>query len=482
MEWKTEKLVSELFYSWSGERPWEVQPLPPSGSQRKYFRMKRGNISVIGAFNPDKRENRAFTELTALFSSMGLPVPELLAKDLESHCYIVSDLGDTTLFSLLPHGDDTAEFSGEIMGHYKRAIELLPSFQVDAAPRVDFSICYPRHSFDRQSMMWDLNYFKYYYLKVSGVPFDEQLLEDDFNRLVNRLLELDSEYFMYRDFQSRNIMITPGGPFFIDYQGGRKGPLGYDAASLIFDAKANIPFHQREEMLEYYIDCLGKKIKLNRQDFRDSFYDLAVMRIVQALGTYGFRGGVEKKPLFLQSIPFALKNIAWLGDNGHLPPYTPYLSGILRELAAKKAGEILPTPDDGLTVRICSFSYRKGIPADNSGNGGGFVFDCRALPNPGREERYRALTGLDGEVIDLLSADSSVEAFLEAAASMVYSTTEKYTERGFTSLAVCFGCTGGQHRSVYCSEELARRLKEKYDVNVVIQHFERENWPKPKQA
>ncbi len=481
MDWKTEKLVTELYKTWSGSEPEEIQALPPSGSSRQYFRMIRGDVSVIGAFNPDVRENRAFLELSSIFSKMGLPVPEVLARDRDLLCYILQDLGDTTLFSMLPHGRQEGEFDQKIMGHYKRVVELLPRFQVDAAPMIDFDICYPRHSFDRLSMMWDLNYFKYYFLKISGVQFDEQKLEDDFNGFVNHLLELKGDYFMYRDFQSRNIMITAGGPFFIDYQGGRRGPLAYDIASLLFDAKANIPFDQREELLEYYTDCLGKRVKIDGREFRKSFYDMVVMRILQALGTYGFRGGVEKKPLFLQSVPFALRNISWLDDKGLLPQTAPYLSGILRSIALRDPSGILPPPDDSLTVRICSFSYRRGIPADNSGNGGGFVFDCRALPNPGREEKYKALTGLDRDVINYLSSDEGVGRFIDAARAMVEPAVKTYTERGFTSLAVCFGCTGGQHRSVYCAETLARRLREKYRVNVVLQHFEQDNWPGEKQ-
>jgi len=303
-------------------------------------------------------------------------------------------------------------------------------------------------------------------------------MEDDFERYTDHLMNTPASFFMYRDFQSRNVMIKDGQPYFIDYQGGRKGPLAYDIASLLFDAKANIPYDVREELLDHYIDCLNEKTRVNKKAFRRSFYDFVLMRILQALGTYGFRGGVEKKPLFLQSVPFALNNLAWLDEQGLLPECIPYLTGIIQKIAAKKAGEILPPPDDGLTIRVCSFSYKKGIPADNSGNGGGFVFDCRGLPNPGRENQFQALSGKDGEVIELLERNNNVRLFIDAAGTMVEPTISNYLERGFTSLAICFGCTGGQHRSVYCAEKLAKRLRQKFSssVNVIVKHFEETNW------
>ncbi len=477
MEWKVEKVINDLFARWHGSAPEETAALPPSGSSRQYFRLKAGDMSVVAAFNPDPRENRAFLKLTGYFLELGLPVPHILAEDSDTHCYLMTDLGDTTLFSLLPHNDDQDAFNKEIMSLYKKTISFLPVFQLDAARKIDFGICYPRYAFDRHSMMWDLNYFKYYFLKISGVHFDEQLLEDDFERFTGRLTQYPSETFMYRDFQSRNIMILDRQPVFIDYQGGRKGPLPYDIASLLFDAKANIPFQQREELLEYYLDRLAEKVPLDRDSFRRSFFDFVVMRILQALGTYGFRGGVEKKPLFLQSVPYALKNLAWMDDQGLLPDNIPHLSGIIRKIARQKPAGMMPPPDDRLTVSVCSFSYKNGIPADNSGNGGGFVFDCRALPNPGRQQEYRALSGKDAEVSRLLASDKSVRQFLDAAAAMVEQSIQTYLERGFAKLAVCFGCTGGQHRSVYCAETLANTLREKYNINVTLQHFEEAHWP-----
>ena len=476
--------VVECFYSWQGKLPDEMHALPLSGSNRIYFRLTDGATTIIGAYNPDVRENKAFIELTRTFMAAGLPVPELLAVSDDEKCYLLTDLGDSPLFSLLPHDQQKTVFDARIMALYKKAITQLTRFQVDAAPRIDFSICYPRHAFDHQSMMWDLNYFKYYFLKTSGIPFDEQLLEDDFQTFTSVLTAAPSNYFMYRDFQSRNIMVVGNEPFFIDYQGGRKGPLAYDMASLLFDAKANIPFHQREELLNYYLDIMEKKVGLQRETFKNTFYAFVLMRILQALGTYGFRGGFERKSLFLTSLPFAYNNLSWLQEHALLPDNLPHLTSLIEKMVKirpipgdnEEQQEILPPPDDRLTVRICSFSYKKGMPADNSGNGGGFVFDCRALPNPGREKAYKNLSGKDPEVIHYLRENDEVLRFLESAGKLADQTVKKYLERGFTSLAVCFGCTGGQHRSVFCAEQLAKKLRHIQDIHVVVQHFEEDQW------
>ena len=479
-----EQAILELYTSHFGQEPGQVIPLPPSGSDRQYYRLQRGDHRVIGAYNPDQRENEAFVTLSRHFFSAGLPVPELFAYDRGTQAYLVTDLGDTTLFSILPKDHDAKGFSGDLMDLYRKAIDYLVLFQVDGAEELDFSICYPRQAFDRQSMMWDLNYFKYYFLKVSGIGFDEQRLEEAFERFAGHLLQAPAGYFMYRDFQSRNIMLVNGKPYFIDYQGGRKGPLAYDIASLLFDAKANIPYHQREELLAHYMDVLEARMPLDRQAFRRSVYHFVLMRILQALGAYGFRGGVEGKTLFLESVPYALKNLDWLNENDLLPSEPAYLLGIVRRIIQEKPSlrqspdkqRVLPPPDDSLTVRIGSFSYKKGVPADNSGNGGGFVFDCRALPNPGRQERYRNLSGKDDAVIQYLEQDKEVLAFLDASLKMVEPAVDNYSRRGFTSLAVCYGCTGGQHRSVYCAEQLARKLRKKPGVHVILQHFEEDNW------
>jgi aminoglycoside/choline kinase family phosphotransferase len=479
MEWTVEKAVVELYRNWCGQPPSRLVPLPPSGSNRQYFRLLGDAPPVIAAFNPDVRENHAFLHLSRHFADKGLPVPKVLAaEEGDAHCYLLSDLGDTTLFSLLPGQGDGTDFPEDIIRLYKKTIDWLTVFQVKGAEGLDFDICYPRHAFDRHSMMWDLNYFKYYFLKLSGVPFDEQKLEDDFERFTTRLLKEESNYFMYRDFQSRNVMVVDGEPWFIDYQGGRRGALQYDIASILFDAKANIPFGQRTELLGHYMEKISGLVTVNPDRFRAGFFDFVLLRIMQALGTYGFRGGVEKKPLFLQSVPYALNNLRWISENGLLPGHIPYLSGIIERIASKSPTDMLtPRPTEGLTLQIRSFSYKRGIPADNSGNGGGFVFDCRALPNPGRLPEMRALTGRDAAVRQLLKKEPAVTDFLTPVEALVGNAVENYLSRGFDSLMVSFGCTGGQHRSVYCAENLARALKQKYPVGIDLVHCEEPYWP-----
>jgi len=473
-----EKVAVDLFVDWQGQEPDSIVALPPSGSNRLYFRIFYGNKTCIAAINPDVRENKAFIYLSRHFRSLGLPVPEILAEDREDICYLQTDLGGKTLFSLLPHDPAVKRFSSEIMGLYEKILEVLPAFQVNAAKNLDFEVCFPRHAFDKQSMMWDLNYFKYYFLKTFAVSFDEQKLEDDFEIFTRQLQNTPSDYFLYRDFQSRNIMVVDGNPFFIDFQGGRRGALQYDVASLLFDAKASIPFDQRVELLDHYVQAIKKYVSIDEKQFKEQYYNFVFIRIFQALGAYGFRGGVERKPLFLQSIPYALRNIKWLADNGHFPKNTPQLVKVLEQLAARAPEHILPKIKEGLTVQINSFSYKRGIPLDDSGNGGGFVFDCRALPNPGRFDQYRKLSGLDQSVIDFLEKEKSVTSFLENAKDLTRYSIENYIQRGFTNLMVGFGCTGGQHRSVYCAEQLRDYITENFPVRVDLLHNESNNWPK----
>jgi hypothetical protein len=373
-------------------------------------------------------------------------------------------------------------------------VALLPRFQIEAGRDINYNACYPRAEFDEQSIAWDLNYFKYYFLKLAGVPFNEQLLEDDFKRLTAFLLSARSDFFLYRDFQSRNIMLRDGQPFFLDYQGGRKGALQYDIASLLFDAKADLPQALRQELLDLYIERASDLIALERSAFMRHYYAYVYIRMMQAMGAYGFRGFYERKSHFLQSVPYALKNVEWLLQNVELPIALPALmdafgrmrdSETLQELssgegppsiavASNKSGIGAPKESD-LTVRICSFSFRRGIPMDESGHGGGFVFDARSIPNPGREERFKVLTGKDQPVIEYLNQQESAHQFLGSVMSLVDASVKAYQNRGFTSLTVSFGCTGGQHRSVYFAEQLAKHLNGSNGVKVVVRHLELEN-------
>jgi len=466
------KELTKLFKDLFGKEPEKIVPLPVSGSARDYYRLSTSSNSGIGVYYKNTKENFAFTEFSKHFKKIGLNVPEILSANIEKNVYLLNDLGDTTLFSYmqkLRKGDD---FPQEIFDLYKKAIHDLVEFQVDGSKRINFDLSYPRSAFDKQSMMWDLNYFKYYFLKLADIDFHEQDLENDFNTLTQFLLEAGQDYFLYRDFQSRNIMIKDSKLFYIDYQGGRKGPLHYDIASLLYDAKADIPTRIREELLEYYIESAGKKVVLLKEEFIEYFYGFVFIRIMQAMGAYGYRGFYERKDHFLKSIPFVLKNLEWLLKNNKLPVSLPELvkcyEQILNSSKLKMYGE--KSISEKLTVTINSFSYKKGLPNDYSGNGGGFMFDCRSLPNPGRLDEYKLLTGRDKPVIEYLSEKKEVDEFLSKVYSIVDSSVQNYIDRGFLNLMVNFGCTGGQHRSVYCAENLFNHLQKLKEVNIVLNH------------
>jgi aminoglycoside/choline kinase family phosphotransferase len=468
-----EEKIRELYRKWAGGEPGSMTFLPVSGSYRKYYRLQHGEETVIGVFNDDRKENEAFLSFTENFILHGLPVPQVHAVDDERLVYLLSDLGDQTLFSYLSaRRKDDLDFPQDIVSLYEKVVEILPEFQVVAGSDLDYSRCYPRQAFDSQSMMWDLNYFKYYFLKLAKVPFDEQKLEDDFHTLVRFLRAAGSGHFMYRDFQSRNVMLVEGEPWFIDYQGGRKGPLQYDIASLLYDAKASIPESVRERLLEKYLDGVGKYFPIDRDAFRLYYPGFVLIRILQALGAYGFRGYYENKPHFLKSIPFAIENLEHLLNAKFVPVHLPMLEKVLAQIVSNPSFRSFRETTSPLLVSISSFSYKSGIPGDDSGNGGGFVFDCRALPNPGRFEEYKVFSGKDQPVITFLEKEPAVGEFLNHAFSMVDHSIRVYIERGFTNLSVSFGCTGGQHRSVYCAGELAKHIASKFGVTVSLHHRE----------
>ena len=454
-----------------GARPLQGQL---GGSGRAIVRLTGGGFSAIGIVHSVREENLAFLEFSRHFRRHGLPVPEIYAEDLSAGAYLEEDLGDTTLFEFLGLHRTGEAIAPEVMEAYRNVVAVLPRFQVEAGRDLNYKVCYPRSSFDRQSIAWDLNYFKYYFLRLAGVPFNEQALEDDFSRLTKFLLNADRDYFLYRDFQSRNVMLRSGQPFFLDYQGGRKGALQYDIASLLFDGKADLPPRMRQELLDYYLECLGGHIKVDREAFMEHYYAYVYVRILQALGAYGFRGFYERKAHFLQSVPYALKNLRWLADHVKLPIALPALMEALDGIAASEKLQGLDSSSEALTVRIFSFSFLREMPADVSGNGGGFVFDTRSLPNPGREEQFRSMTGMDAAVIDYLNREASVHQYLAHVLSLVDASVNEYRRRGFKNLMVSFGCTGGQHRSVYLAEQLAKHLRDTSGVDVVVRHIEQE--------
>ena len=444
------------------------------GSGRTIVRLTSGNRSAIGILHSVREENLAFLEFSRHFRRRGLPVPEIYEEDLSRGAYLEEDLGDMTLFEFLGANRAGEAITPQAVEAYRKVVAMLPRFQVEAGRDLNYKVCYPRASFDRQSIAWDLNYFKYYYLRLAGIPFNEQALEQDFSRLTKFLLGARSDYFLYRDFQSRNVMLRDGQPFFLDYQGGRKGALQYDIASLLYDGKADLPPELRQELLDCYLDCLAKTIPVDRAAFMEHYYAFVYVRILQALGAYGFRGFYERKAHFLQSVPFALKNLRWLAQSVKLPIALPALMEALDGIAASEKLRETASSAETLTVRVFSFSFHREMPADEMGNGGGFVFDARSLPNPGREERFFTLTGKDAAVIDYLEREASVRQFLLGAQSLVDESVSSYQRRGFKNLMVSFGCTGGQHRSVYLAEQLAKHLRTCAGVEVVVRHIELE--------
>jgi aminoglycoside/choline kinase family phosphotransferase len=468
--------LSRLFEAHFHTPAARAQPLqgPLSGSGRRIVRLSAGAATAIGILYDVREENAAFLEFSRHFRRYGLPVPEIYAEDLNHGGYLEEDLGDTTLFDFLSRNRSGESIAPVVVEAYRQAIAVLPLFQVRAGRDLNYKVCYPRASFDRQSIAWDLNYFKYYFLRLAGIPFNEQALEDDFGTLTDFLLGADRDYFLYRDFQSRNIMLRDGGPYFLDYQGGRKGALQYDVASLLYDAKADLPPELRQQLLDRYLDALATQISVKREAFLHYYYAYVYIRIMQALGAYGFRGFYERKPHFLQSVPFALKNLRWLQHNVTLPIALPALLDAFHSMLASEKLQNFASEAQLLLVRIFSFSFHRGLPKDDTGNGGGFIFDGRSLPNPGREDRFKALTGKEAAVVDYLTQQESVHQFLASVMSLVDSSVSSYQRRGFKHLMVSFGCTGGQHRSVYLAEQLARHLQGRSGVEVVIHHRELE--------
>ena len=467
----TEKIV-QLFSATFEESIERILLLPLSGSSRQYYRINTDTESFIAAYNEDVKENNAFISFTEALLEKQLNVPLVLAVSEDKKMYILEDLGDTTLFSVLNEKRTNEDIPESVIQLYKQTLSQLPKIQVEGAESIDFTQCYPRSAFDKQSMMWDLNYFKYYFLKLAGISFDEQKLEDDFQAFTDYLLTADSNYFLYRDFQSRNIMIFNEQPYFIDYQGGRKGALQYDVASLLYDAKANLPDEVRETLLNHYCNELSNYVIFDREKFHDYYYGFVLIRIMQAMGAYGFRGFYEKKELFLLSIPYAIENMKNILETKSLPIEIPTLWNTLKELC--KNEKLMNIAHNKLHVSINSFSYKKGIPQDTSGNGGGFVFDCRLLHNPGKYEQYKQLNGKDEEVIAFLDSEPEVAEYLSNIYGIIDAAVAKYIRRNFTSLMISFGCTGGQHRSVYCAEQVAKHINEKFDVEMKIRHIEQD--------
>ena len=433
--------------------------------------MEGQESSCIGAISPDPLVTRAFLRFTEHFRSKGLNVPELYAVQEEKGIYLLEDLGDLMLKHLVDQAREEGSFPGKVLPLYHSVLEHLLRFQVEGHAGLDYSVCVPRKEFDRQSVLWDLNHFKYFFMNLQGIPFDEQKLEDDFQFFTNFLMKAKRDHFLYRDFQARNILFQDEAFHFIDYQGGRMGALQYDVASLLFEARVDLPSDLREELLQYYLEKLGEVNKDDAAEFQKYYYGFVLVRILQAMGAYGLRGIIENIPLFLQSIPFAIQNIGWLLENSCIPQGMPELTKCMQRIAGLTNWKH-SMAEDKLTLKITSFSYKLGIPRDYSGHGGGYIFDCRTLPNPGRIEVYKKSTGRDKDVMDFLVGKQEVSDFLHNIFALMDQSVRVYTNRGYSNLMVNFGCTGGQHRSVYCAEQLKAYLEKKHPVNVILKHRE----------
>ncbi len=458
-----------LFKELSTEKLESIEELSASGSNRRYFRLASINATFIGVEGTSVQENKSFIEMAKHFHSQGLPVPKVLAESPDGKYYLQEDLGNTLLFDAISEGRKTGVFCESEKVLLRKTMTKLAEFQVIGARNFNFSVCYPQPEFNERSILWDLNYFKYCFLKSTGIEFQEELLEDDFKKISELLLRSKTNTFMYRDFQSRNVMIKEDEPYFIDFQGGRKGPIYYDVASFLWQAKAQYKAELKEELLQIYLNKIKELIEIDEINFRKQLKHFVLFRTLQVLGAYGFRGYFEKKPHFLQSIPYAIENLRDIVKADYAE--YPYLLLILKEMTElKQFNEV--TVQKPLVVKIYSFSYKKGIPNDDSGNGGGFVFDCRAVNNPGKYERYANLTGLDESVKQFLEADGEITTFLEYATKLVDATVIRYKDRGFENLMISFGCTGGRHRSVYSAQHLAEYISKTHKVKVHLIHRE----------
>ena len=504
--------LRELYRQWSGVEPAHVERLAGAGSNRVYFRLTApadsAFPSVIGCVGTSREENRAFIYLSRHFVSKSLPVPEILAVSDDESRYLQSDLGSVSLFDAIRRGREAGgQYDDEEIRLLETTIRLLPKIQILGAEGLDWSVCYPQPSFDEQNVMFDLNYFKYCFLKATEIDFHELKLEADFRQMVADLTSDENSAdwgFMYRDFQARNVMLSSSLslplhspltslpiPSLIDFQGGRRGPIYYDLASFLWQASARYSDDLRRHLVDVYYDELQQyKDVRAREDFDRQLRLFVLFRTLQVLGAYGFRGYFERKPHFVASIPPAKENLRQLLKNSTVCDAYPYLKMVLLQLCAEEETtcetisksseptiEAIPKPTKApekkpLVVRVFSFSYKKGIPEDESGNGGGYVFDCRSTHNPGRYEPYKQLTGLDEPVIRFLEDDGEITTFLESVYKLADTHVERYLERGFTSLMFSFGCTGGQHRSVYSAQHLAEHIHEKFGIEVRLCHRE----------
>jgi aminoglycoside/choline kinase family phosphotransferase len=470
--------ILEMFEVYFKQSPQRIEQLPRSGSDRIYFRVFYEHKTFIGTYNLNIKENKTFVAFSDHFKEKKLPVPEIYFVNDEATAYIQEDLGTVCLLDILEHnGHDDYAFH-----LYKQSLKQLAHLQIKGDEGLDYDVCLTAKEFGKQAILSDLLYFKYYFLDTLQLPYDKQAMLDDFEALATYLTKTEYKYFMFRDFQSRNIIINNDEVSFIDFQGGMKGALQYDVASLLWQAKAQLSDEWKDKLLHHYLDIADKLLSrpIDRNVFIGRYDGYVLIRLLQVLGAYGFRGLFERKAHFLISIPFALKNLKVFLHHNRIAITTPELTRMLDAITTQEIiANFEPFQADEQTpllVSINSFSYKRQIPKDETGNGGGFVFDCRGLLNPGRFEEFKTLTGQSKKVIDFLEQRTRMNEFLNGVHDVIDISVEDYIKRGFTDLMINFGCTGGQHRSVYAAEQTARHLKNKYKVKVRVQHLNEANW------
>lgn len=474
--------ISQLYQSYTNEAAARIEKLPQSGSDRIYFRIYASNNNTfIATYNLNVKENGTFIYFSKHFKGKGLPVPTVFCVNDGQTIYIQEDLGTESLLNKLEqHGHESYAYS-----LFEKSLKALASIQIKGDDGLDYNYCLTAKEFGKQAILSDLLYFKYYFLDTLQLPYDKQAMLDDFEALSTYLTKTENKYFMFRDFQSRNILVEKDDVYFIDFQGGMKGALQYDVASLLWQAKAQLSEDWKDRLLNYYMDevdaLLGKQ--MDRTTFVSQYNGYVLIRLLQVLGAYGFRGLFERKAHFLSSIPLALQNLKFFIEHKRVGIITPEFDRMLKLIGSDEITNrftaVQANAETPLHITINSFSYKKGIPKDNSDNGGGYVFDMRGILNPGRFDEYKQLSGQDKPVQDFLEQRTKMNTFLNSVWDLVDITVEDYIKRGFSSLMINFGCTGGQHRSVYAAEQTARHLRNKFKVPVTLTHTNKDNWVRP---
>ncbi len=472
--------IKELFASFSKDEITGIDKLPQAGSERHYYRIYTATKNFIATYGTNIKENESFIYFTEHFIKKNLATPQLFCVNAEKDSYIQEDFGDASLLNKL----EELGYVPEVYNLYKTSLHQLALLQIKGDEGLNYEKCLTNTSFGKQAIMADLLYFKYYFLDALRRPYDKQKLIDDFEALSNYLSHTEYKFFMFRDFQSRNIMVKGNGDVgFIDYQGGMKGAPQYDVASLLWQAKANLPEDWKNYLLEDYINSFESIVEetVDRDVFKSQYNGYVLIRLLQVLGAYGFRGLFERKAHFLTSIPLALQNLKWFVSNQSIGIAVPEFKKVLELCISNEVMQeytpVQATSETPLVVDVCSFSFiQQGYPKDETKNGGGFIFDMRGILNPGRFDEYKHLSGLDKPVKDFLEQQTKMPDFLNGVYSIIDVSVEDYIKRGFENLCINFGCTGGQHRSVFAAEAVARHLKNKFKVNINLNHTNKENW------